>query len=105
MNERRKIGGITKESFLALVEQQGGNVELEGIKFDMRQCLVGKLEQVTEYQKMLGERCDCRITEVDDRLAEQDEHIRKSRKINLAASGAAGLVGGFVAMLAKLRFW
>ena len=39
------------------------------------------------------------------KCAERFEALERMRKWNMAAAGGGGLLGGFIAMLAKIAFW
>jgi hypothetical protein len=97
MNERRKIGGMEKSTYLDLVAKAGGNTELAALDFDIRQCLIGKIE-------MLDSKIDRNVNVVQTRFLEIKEHCtcqeencekkfikRVSEKIPLSLFGLIGL--------------
>jgi hypothetical protein len=44
MQDRRKIGGISKDAYLHIVRQSGGNEAIASLDFDMRQSIISKIE-------------------------------------------------------------
>jgi hypothetical protein len=98
MQDRRKIGGISKDAYLHIVRQSGGNEAIASLDFDMRQCIMSKVE-------LMQENCTCRLEQCEKRFDEQNKKIAKSGKVNMVISGGGGLIGGFLAVIAKAKFW
>lgn len=95
-----RIGGVTKQTFM-----EADTHTKDGLLFDM----LAEIKDSTcqKIEEVRGALIDCQqnrekvVKGFDDRLKTVEEARKKDRKKDTAIAGGGGVVGGFIAMVAK----
>jgi hypothetical protein len=98
-DKRKPLGGVTKESFVHSSKDAELNAEYT---YDILSGLSSVL--LCEIQDIKNQ-CTCRMGKCSERMSAQDKTIARLGKVNMAVSAGGGIVGGFLAMIAKIKFW